>query len=428
MKLGKESLIIDSFEDLHTFFIELELKGILKFQKDLIDSSGNLLIKNDIPIRPSMMERLRINRGTYEEKFYIKIDPPLINIISQYLVDNIVNPAIKNWDFLNKLFVFSMNKPKNIVKNALKFSKFCLATYILFKQNKEHFDYLSRISLLTLVVILFQNLSIKGINIYSFISAYMSEFPFPNHLQCLESYDNYEKLKELTELSIKFCNDLDLPPDIPKILNNIQTLSSLTEIKESEKTEQQFSTTLSLFEEEEPENQTTEGDYLEEKDLNTKKEQLSEKGIKIISESIKFARYIFFLYSKIEDKEHMLEEISFRIAYVSKRGFFNYELLKPIISKFKELELEMRNLILIADIEKKCIYPPSAWAYPKPRATQIICRNHILHCPYLKLGWDLHVVKEQEPYGWIGTYLETGRYFKCKLEDQLPLKKGTYIK
>ncbi len=27
MKLGKESLIIDSFEDLHTFFIELELKG-----------------------------------------------------------------------------------------------------------------------------------------------------------------------------------------------------------------------------------------------------------------------------------------------------------------------------------------------------------------------------------------------------------------
>ncbi|MFN3603436.1 MAG: hypothetical protein ACK4UJ_01865 [Leptonema sp. (in: bacteria)] len=127
---------------------------------------------------------------------------------------------------------------------------------------------------------------------------------------------------------------------------------------------------------------------------------------------------------KIEDREYLFEEISFRVAYTAKLGYFNYELLKPILNKFKELELEMRNLILIADVEKKCLYPPSAWAYPKPRATQIICREHRVYCPYIKLGWDLYVTKEQEPYGWIGTSLKIGNYVKCRLEDELPLNKA----
>ncbi len=156
---------------------------------------------------------------------------------------------------------------------------------------------------------------------------------------------------------------------------------------------------------------------------NRNKSILSDKAITTITESIKFSRYILFLYYKIEDREHIFEEISFRVAYISQLGYFKLELLKPILKKFKEIELEMRNLMLIAGIEKKCLYPPSAWAYPKPRATQIICRHRIYNCPYIKLGWDLFVVKEQEPYGWIGTPLKEGKYFKCKLEDLLPIKK-----
>lgn len=442
MKLTESSFLITSLNEFENFYLELELKGILTLDQDFIDKSGNILIRKEATIRPSFIERLKQNRGTFEEKFYIKITPQLINIISDYL-SNIIVENIKKWDFLDKLYIVSLNKPRNIIKNALKYPRFCIAIYILFKKNKEHFDYLSRVSLLSLAIVLLQELSMKGLHTFTFLSSFISEFSFPNHQTAMQSYDDLELHKQFIQKSISLVEKLMLPKDIEKILNSIQILSALNEEEIKKKEISKLSKedpTLLLFEEEffSQENNTNEiiptqgNDQNEEVDEemlnNIQKQYLSDKAIQIIAESIKFTRYIFFLYKKIEDKENIYQEISFRVAYTAKRGYFDYQLLKPVINKFKDIEQEMKNLMIIASIEKKCLYPPSAWAYPKPKATQIVCRNKVVECPYIKLGWDLFVVKEQEPYGWIGTSLPEGRYFKCKLEDLLPAKKEDLIK
>ncbi|GIX42633.1 MAG: hypothetical protein KatS3mg129_2366 [Leptospiraceae bacterium] len=443
MKLTESSFLITDLIEFENFYLELELKGILMLEQDFIDKSGNILIRKDTIIRPSFIERLKQNRGTYEEKFYIKITPQLINILSEYL-SNIIVENIKKWDFLDKLYTVSLNKPRNIVKNALKYPKFCIATFILFKKNKEHFDYLSRMGLLTLAVVLLQELMMKGLYTFSFISAFISEFSFLNHQTAMQSYDDNYLHQQFIQKSIDLAKKLNLPVDTEKILSSIKILSALSEdqtLKEKNKEQIPEDPTLLIFDDEfledhpleenvnEQNEQNEQNEEVDEEMLNHPEKQiLSDKAIQIIAESIKFARYIFYLYEKVEDREHIYEEISYRIAYTTKRGFFDYNLLKPVIKKFKDLELEMRNLMLIASIEKKCLYPPSAWAYPKPRATQIICKHKVVDCPYIKLGWDLFVVKEQEPYGWIGTSLKEGRYFKCKLEDLLPSKKEDLIK
>ncbi len=445
MKLSGNSFLIESLEEFELFYIELNLKGILMLEKDFIDNSGNLLIRKDTIIRQSFLERLKQTRGQFEEKFYVKLTQQLIQILADYLSDVIIE-NIKSWDFLDKLYIVSLRKPRNIVKNTLKYPKFCIAAFILFKKNKEHFDHLSKISLLSLAVVLLQEISMKGLHTFTFISTFISEFSFPNRNTAIQSYDDLELHSSFIRKSIELVSRLELPIDIEKILNRIKVLSAISEDEtlpseiKKKNNSLNLDPTLLLFEEEfleETQNTNPQQKIEKEDDLNDevdesmiqqpKKSILSDKAISIISESIKFARYIFFLYEKIEDREHLFEEISFRVAYTSKRGYFDYQLLKPVLNKFKNLELEMRNLMLIAAIEKKCLYPPSAWAYPKPRSTQIICRNQVVHCPYVKLGWDLFVVKDVEPYGWIGTRLKEGRYFKCKLEDLLPVKKD-YIK
>jgi hypothetical protein len=72
MKLSQSSFLISDFVEFENFFLELDLRGILTLDQDLIDNYGNVLIRKDAVVRSSFIERLKQNRGSYEEKFYIK--------------------------------------------------------------------------------------------------------------------------------------------------------------------------------------------------------------------------------------------------------------------------------------------------------------------------------------------------------------------
>jgi hypothetical protein len=108
------------------------------------------------------------------------------------------------------------------------------------------------------------------------------------------------------------------------------------------------------------------------------------------------------------------------VAYNGARGFFHKDLVELIIERFREYEAIARRMIKVAAVEKSCLYPDSAWAYPKPRAAQVLCRHFKTGCPKLESGWDIHVVSPTEAYGWLGTPLAAGNYPKCALERDLP--------
>lgn len=84
------------------------------------------MIRKDAIVRTSFIERLKQNRGTFEEKFYIKITQQLVEILADFLSNYIVTNVIKNWEFLERLYKISLNKPKKIVRNSLKHPKFCI--------------------------------------------------------------------------------------------------------------------------------------------------------------------------------------------------------------------------------------------------------------------------------------------------------------
>lgn len=112
MKLTENSFLITNLEEFEYFFLKFNLKGILALNKDFIDNSGNVLIRKDAIVRTSFIERLKQNRGTFEEKFYIKITQQLVEILADFLSNYIVINVIKNWEFLERLYKISLNKPK----------------------------------------------------------------------------------------------------------------------------------------------------------------------------------------------------------------------------------------------------------------------------------------------------------------------------
>ncbi|MFN3603435.1 MAG: hypothetical protein ACK4UJ_01860 [Leptonema sp. (in: bacteria)] len=228
MKLVEDSFLFTNLEEFEFFFLQFNLKGILILNRDFIDNAGNVLIRKNAMVRSSFIEKLKQNRGTYEEKFYVKITQPLVEILAEFLSNVIVNDGIKSWDFLDKLYKISLNKPRNIVKNALKFPKLCVGSYILFKKERNQFDYISRIGLLALAVVLLQEVKVKGLYTFTFLAAFVSEFIFTNHTTMMESYDNQYLLKDLVKQSLKLVRRFELPEEVSKILNSIKPLSVIS--------------------------------------------------------------------------------------------------------------------------------------------------------------------------------------------------------
>ena len=92
--------------------------------------------------------------------------------------------------------------------------------------------------------------------------------------------------------------------------------------------------------------------------------------------------------------------------------------------KFLQLKAEHEQILTeknnkIAQIENQCLHPPSAWAYPKPKASQVLCKNNHHTCPHYVSGWNISVISTQEAIGYIGTNLRPGSYPKCRLEKDL---------
>jgi len=280
-------------------------------------------------------------------------------------------------------------------------------------RNPDHYSAMLLQGLLTLAIVMYRFLQIRRIHIHAFLAGLLMDLADTDGSMRREASQDFEALGQLKRKSAELAGSLGAPGVVTNSILAQESFAVLaSEIPEAiHETEDKPVSRMSL---EEFLNVEGSEDTTEEPDSPQ-----SEAAIAQITEALKFARYVFFLRERLGDDAHAAEEISFRTAYVAQKGFVSMKMAEPILRVFKEYELEIRAMMKVAELEQKCLHPPSAWAYPKPRATQVVCRLHKTECPYIKHGWDLNVVSAGEAYGWIGMVLEPGRYLKCKLEDEL---------
>jgi hypothetical protein len=411
MKLGPNGLMIDGFGELEGFFYSLNLNGILRLNEDLKDRQDKILIKEDIAVKQSHMDKLKEIRGAYNESFNIKLSSDLVEIITnQLLVD--IEQYVSEHPLFHRLYEESGKKAFRYIFQALNHPRIAASAYILRTQSPEHFAHLCKMGILALGIALHLPMRLSRVHTSAFLIGFLSELPFPSRKVMLDAADNPPLLREVSEKASIMASRLDAPGVVIEAIRSTQAFSELAkEVSDSaalKKEGRQIDSMENVL-------------FFEEssKEENSSTKQDDERLISALAEILKFTRYVFFLFTRLEHSEHMIEEVSFRVAYNARKGFFNMDIVSPVLKKFREYELEYRALMMIAEIEARCPYRNSAWAYPKPRATQIICRHTVTSCPHLQNGWDLHVISPQEAFGWIGASLDAGRYQKCDLEQEL---------
>ncbi len=147
---------------------------------------------------------------------------------------------------------------------------------------------------------------------------------------------------------------------------------------------------------------------------------LRPEAVHLLTEAMKIARFIKETNKKLENsKEDIVEQLLVMFTYNTEKGIFLKDLAYPLIARFKEFKSTVARIRKVAELENRCINPPSAWAYPKPKATQILCKNKIYTCKYFVGGWDISIVNPQTALGYLGLPLNPGSYPKCKLEKEL---------
>ncbi|EMF79750.1 hypothetical protein LEP1GSC188_1581 [Leptospira weilii serovar Topaz str. LT2116] len=425
MKVTHSCLEFDSIDDLIDFTREFETGSMIRFLSPIEDNSGNVLVKEEVQIKESTLARLKDIKGQYTPKFDVKLNKELVeqiqNILSVKIVDQLKDTDMR---FLKFMYENAVYNYKGIIRNSLLSKKTVLTLLKVYKQNLNFFKYISELGLLALgIVMIPDTMKFRLLRRYAFTAGVLMDVPRigVDRFIKLPSDDN-EKVRIAHKCS-DVLQKLDLigftygaiSSHMPLgMIDNPEKLISIDKGGESESINENFLDDIV----------SNDGES-DSKEDRSKEDAIPEKSFDLfqalLTNALKLARYIANVSHNASDKDYVMEELVYYITYNTSKKYFDELLANPLVSTFKEFEVNVKRLRKIAEVEMKCVYPPSAWAYPKPKSSQVLCKNKVWDCPNIVMGWDIHVITTQEAFGWVGTSLPIDNYPKCRLEEELDI-------
>jgi len=416
MKISADELHFDSLAGLKGFVLNYELLGLIQFGTAIKDNSGKILIKEKIFVKDTFLKRLEEMEGQFVPEFHVLITNDLLKQIKLNLTKSIIKrlDAPEN-AFINSMYTGLHHNFRAYIRHSFVNRILVLAAFKVSMERPFFFNHVADIGLLTMGIVMQKVIRLRNINRYSFLAGFCADLALADNENLWKNYpDNDVAKNKLAIENANFATRFNLPDEVIESISNHPYNESMV-----------FETRPSLGIEEVTEAETGEPSiYTDVLESNTEEDETfppgkDEKATLIITEALRIARFIKTTASRVIEPDHFAEELVYKVAYNSARGYFHKDLINPIVSRFKQYEAEARKLMRIAEIERMCLYPPSAWAYPKPRSAQILCKNRVMHCPKLVSGWDMHVISRMDAFGWLGASLDEGNYSKCALESEL---------
>lgn len=419
MKITAEGIIFFSRLDLVSFIREYEMSGLVKLSEPIVDNSGNVLFKENLFLKESILNRLEEMEGQFKPIFKVIITEDILKrlrvSLSKRFLKILEDPGN---DFLRELYEETRHRYKDYIRSAFYGNRSLVLTFFkISKENRPFFYHAGTLGLLSLGIMIQRAYRVRFINRNAFLSGLLADLPLSGGTIWKNYPEGEQEKKALARKGAELARRFKMPEEICEAIQNHPFLESQPSLIPAE-----LPAGLDDLNDEEFDELIggeSEGEEAGEMNYPTMDPAQSGPAATLITECLKIARYVVFSTAKIERKEHFAEELVYNVAYNAARGYFHKELINPLIKRFRAYEETARKVMRVAEIEQHCLFPPSAWAYPKPRASQILCKNHIMDCPKIVMGWDIHVVSTQDALGWIGAPLKAGEYSKCSLEDEL---------
>lgn len=160
----------------------------------------------------------------------------------------------------------------------------------------------------------------------------------------------------------------------------------------------------------------------------------NENQVKWLPNSIELLQAIilvceYYLYCKrnfsqaigLNSENSDFSDVLFQLGLETQRGAFP----NLISQKFQHHYERFSNFFeygqKIAKLEQSCKFQKYALAYPKPRATQVLCRDFHVVCPLRLATQQVTVLQAaNQVINRFGENLPPGNYDKCRLSEDLP--------
>jgi hypothetical protein len=413
MIISSEGIEFNELKEFSKFISSLDLLGTIQLREALTDKKGNILIKELVYIRESSIKKLESIADQYTPSFKIKTTPELTAKIRKALA-NAVIPIVNETEksFISILFntnSSTLQNVENLINNAFYTDMLVLALYEIMIEQNEFFQHIMRMGLICLGTVIQKSYAIKLIHRNAFLTGLCADIILFKTNYWKNSNLDDMLMVELIKLNIQIAENLGMSEEIIYAIQNhiIRGLYvvELPEPMDFELIKQNQFLKISSNE--------------KEKNISAADNEYYEETIKILTEALKITRFISEANKKMNDSEDIVQRLITMFAYNVEKKNFDAEIADPMIDCFRQYEKIIKRMRKIAKLENLCLHPPSAWAYPKPKAVQILCKNNHHTCLHYISGWNINVITAQEAIGYIGTNLKPGSYPKCRLEQQL---------
>ena len=415
MKINLAGIEFDELREFSKFVNDLDLLGLVQLRDPIKDKKGNILIKDNVHIKDSTLRKLESIPGQYESKFRVNMTTELTGRIKKALTAEIM-PGIqksKN-EFISILYnndQSSIVSTESLISSSFYTNDLVLVLYKIMLEQYDFFQHIVSMGLICLGTVVQKSYSIKLIHRYAFLTGLLSDMIFFNTDYWRNSNLDETLMTRLAKLNGQIAQNVAMPMQIVSAIQN-HVVKGVYVVDKPDPMD--FNVLgMNPFLESVP-RETGAGD-----DYGLVDNEHFEETVKILTESLKITRFISETYKRISGADNVAEKLLVMFCYNVEKGIFDKGISNPMIDRFKEYEKIVARTRKIAELENRCQFLPSAWAYPKPKAVQILCKNSHHTCVHYISGWNINVITAQEAIGYIGTSLKPGSYPKCKLEQQL---------
>lgn len=412
MKITKEGIEFNELKEFSKFITNLELMGTLQLREALKDKKGNILIKELVYVRDSSIKKLESMPDQYTPTFKIQTTAELVNKIRKKLSLEVVSVLEETEkSFISILFnqnTANMKNAENLISNSFYSDSLVLVSYEIMMEDLPFFHHIVKMGLLCLGTVIQKNYAIKLIHRNAFLAGLAADLILFKTNYWKNSNLDDTLMLDLMKLNIQIAENIGLPEEIIYAIQN-HIVRGLYVVDYPEPVDFELLKQNTFLQ-----NSSTEKEKSSAQD-----NEYYEDTIRILTEALKITRFISEANKKMSDTEDIAQKLVVMFAYNVEKKNFNEEIANPMIDCFRQYEKIIKRIRKVAKLENLCLHPPSAWAYPKPKAVQILCKNNHHTCHHYISGWNINVISIQEAIGYIGTSLQPGSYPKCRLEKEL---------
>ena len=415
MKITASAIEFETFNDLKSFMYRNNLFGIIKLIDAITDNSGKVLVKENVTLKESTITKLEELVGSFSEVFKVQLSKDILKKFRETVADKILDHLKESGSsFLKHIYKDTDHNYKGYITNALQNKKLLLAIFKISSERENFFKYISELGLISLGIMIQKFYRIRMVHRYSFLAGLCADLYLADGNEWKTPATSDSERSKRAQDGASFLQQFDLPEEI---------IDAVAKHSYSEATPD-LNRTVKIKLDEIP---AESGSSVFEDILGAGGDDEDEPGESkyddnlagTLIEAMRIARYINDVHLANEDNDFLAEELVYYLAYNAEKGRFYNDLVNPVIDLFRDYEKLVRKARKVAEIEGKCLKIPSAWAYPKPNATQVLCKNRVYDCPKIVSGWDIHIIAEKDISCWVGTSLPPGDYAKCSLETLL---------